>query len=229
MRTIVAPFLEVKFDQGAVGRFRGYGSIFGNVDLGNDICVKGCFVDSITEHKSNNTMPLMCWMHKMEEPIGDWLDMGEDVKGLFVEGQLWLGDNETECSRKANNLLRGTGPKGLSIGYKTVKAGRDTKSGARTLEALKVREISVVGYAMNPLANVTSIKSLIEDGGIPTVRELEELLRDAGLSANQAKAILADGYKAIQRDAGAEEAKAQEEIREVARLLAILRGEVEHC
>jgi len=223
MRSLLAPFLEVKLDAGQPGRFKGYGSTFGNVDLGKDRVAKGAFARSLAEHGKAGTLPAMYWMHDRAEPVGDWLDMGEDSKGLWTEGQLWTGDNETECSRKSGNLLRGTGPKGMSIGYGTKKYSFDQKLGIRTLEDVDLYEVSIVGYGMNPKALVTHIKSLVEDGETPTIRDLEEVLRDAGLSATQAKAILSGGYKLLQRDA--EQPTAADEIRELLRMRAALRGE----
>lgn len=224
MKTLITPFLEVKLDAGAPGRFKGYGSTFGNVDLGKDVCVKGCFVRSLGEHKSGGTLPAMYWMHDRSEPIGDWIDVGEDAKGLVVEGQLYHGDSATECSKKAANVLRGTGPKGLSIGYKTKDSHYDAKTGVRSLKDVDLPEISVVGYGMNPKAVVTHIKSLFEDGLVPTVREVEELLRDAGFSAVQAKSFIASGWKGVERDADNQKITA-DEIKELMRFQRLLRGE----
>jgi uncharacterized protein len=223
MRSLLAPFLEVKLDAGQPGRFKGYGSTFGNVDLGKDKVIKGAFERSLSEHQKNGTLPAMYWMHDRSEPVGDWIEVTEDSKGLRVEGQLWTGDAETECSRKAGNLLRGTSPKGLSIGYNTKKYEFDQKTGIRSLIDVDLPEVSVVGYGMNPKALVTHIKSLVEDGEMPTIRDLEEVLRDAGLSAIQAKAILSNGYKALVRDA--EIPTAADEIKALLRMRAALRGE----
>lgn len=224
MNTLLTPFLEFKLDNGQPGRFRGYGSTFGNVDLGKDVCVKGCFSRSLGEHKKSGTLPAMYWMHDPKEPIGDWLDVTESEKGLQVEGQLWVGDNQTECSKKAANLLRGTSSKGLSIGYKTKRSSYDQKSGVRSLEDVDLPEVSVVGYGMNPRAVVTHMKSIFTDGHVPTVREVEELLRDAGFSAVQAKAFISSGYKAVERDADAHQSMG-DEIKELLRLRKMLRGE----
>lgn len=216
--------MEFKLDADQSGVFRGYGSTFGNVDLGKDICAKGCFLRSLGEHKKANTLPAMYWMHDRREPIGDWLEVDENDKGLPVVGKLWTGTQETECARKAMGVLKGTSAKGLSIGYETKRYSFDQKSGIRTLEDVNLPEISVVGYGMNPKAVVTHIKSLFEDGAVPTVRDVEELLRDAGFSATQAKAFIAHGFKAIERDA--DEHKTMEmEIKELVRLRAALRGE----
>jgi len=50
----------------------------------------------------------------------------------------------------------------------------------RQLHELALHEVSLVPVGMNDRAVVTQIKSLIEDGGMPSVREFEEFLRDAG-------------------------------------------------
>jgi HK97 family phage prohead protease len=222
LNTLLTKMLEFKLDDGKPGQFQGYGSTFDNVDLGKDKCVKGCFARTLTEHKTDNTLPAMYWMHDPKEPIGDWTEVREDSKGLFVSGQLWTGTQETECSRKAMNLLKGTGPKGLSIGYKTEKQTYDQKSGVRSLHDVTLRELSVVGYGMNQKALVTHIKSLFVDGEVPTVRDVEELLRDAGFSASQAKSFIANGYKAVERDADNQKTMS-EEIQELLRLRAALR------
>ena len=222
MKTLLTPFLEVKLDSGTPGRFSGYGSTFGNVDLGNDRCVKGCFRAALDAHAAGKTLPAMYWMHDRGEPIGDWLAVEEDARGLKVDGQLWTGTQETEASRKAMGVLKGTGPKGLSIGYTTKRATHDQKAGVRNLEEVTLPEISVVGYGMNPLAVVHNIKSIFTDGCTPSIREIEELLRDAGFSSSQAKAFCADGYKALTRDA--DNAKQlEDEIRELRRLRAVFR------
>lgn len=196
--SLIVRLTEFKFDDSTPGRFKGYGSTFGNVDLGKDICAKGCFTRTLKDHSSAGTMPAMYWMHNRSEPVGDWLDMSEDSKGLKVEGQLW---DDIENGRKAIRMLKGTGPKGLSIGYQTKRASYDDKKGTRTLEDVDLPEVSIVGYGMNPKALVTSIKSLCVDGQMPSIRDLEDFLRDAGMSHTQAKALLADGYKALKRDA----------------------------
>lgn len=224
MNTLTTPFLEVKFDASTPGRFKGYGSTFGNVDLGKDRCIKGCFERSLGEHAKAGTLPSMCWMHDRSEPVGDWIDVAEDSKGLRMEGQLWTGDNETEASRKSGNMLRGTGPKGLSMGYVTKKYAFDQKTGVRDLQDVDLMEVSIVGYGMNPKALVHSIKSQLADGLVPTIRDVEEILRDAGFSAAQAKALLSQGWKGVERDADTHQTAGQE-IKELMRLRAILRGE----
>jgi len=224
MLTLCAPLCEVKMDASQPGRFKGYGSTFGNVDLGKDVCVKGCFGKSLEAHAKTSTLPALCWMHDRSEPIGDWIEMREDARGLVVEGQLWTGDAETEASRKACNMMRGTGPKGLSIGYAAKRWSYDEKKQVRSLEEVDLFEVSVVGYGMNPKAIVTMMKSLMTDDAAPSEAHLLRALTDAGMTEHQAKALLAGGFARLAatydppKDAAAD-------MRDLLRLRAILRGE----
>jgi len=198
----------------AAGEFVGMGSTFGNVDLGGDVVVAGAFRETLAEWKARGELPLLAWYHDMGEPIGDWLDMSEDSVGLSCRGQLWVdGDRRTEAAVKARNMLTGTGPKGLSIGYgirDAEEATRDGKS-VRLLKSVELYEVSVVPFGMNPRALVTDAKSasLFSSGSLVDIRTAESLVRDVlGLSAKQAKAFLADGYKGLRRDDAAPEALA---------------------
>jgi hypothetical protein len=46
---------------------------------------------------------------------------------------------------------------------------------------------------MNERAVITSVKSILEDGRLPTLREFEHFLREAGFSKSQATAIAGKG------------------------------------
>ena len=90
---------------------------------------------------------------------------------------------------------------GLSIGFHTVTAVRDAGTGIRRLLEIDLWEISIVTFPMQPGARVAMVKAAT----LPTARELERwLLRDAGFSRHQARALIAGGYKAARapRDAG---------------------------
>lgn len=203
------------------GEFIGYGSTFGNVDLGGDICVAGCFDRTLKEHTKAGTLPAMFFSHNSSEPIGDWLEMAEDRKGLKVRGRLWV-DQGIPKAQQAYNMLKGTGLKGLSIGYSTQKSELDEKKKTRKLLDLDLFEISPTPFPMNPKALTTGIKSLKSEGRLGTKREFEQFLRDAGLSANEAKAFLAAGYAGLGRrddDSESDEIKAA-----LTRNIRILQG-----
>jgi hypothetical protein len=76
------------------GVIEGYASVFGgSPDSYGDIIAPGAFASTLTEHKRAGTMPLMLWGHDASQPpIGNWDDMAEDGKGLWVQGTVDLED-----------------------------------------------------------------------------------------------------------------------------------------
>ncbi len=181
------------------GLFSGYGSVFGNVDSYGEIVAPGAFLDSIEETKAKGrTFPVL-WQHRTGEPIGDWdiSSIKEDDHGLFGTGNLWLGD-----APYANIALRGMKSKavtGLSIGYYVRESSYDEKVGVRTLTKLDLVEISIVTTPANDDARVDAIKSKLAHGGLPTLREFEELLREAGFSKTQSAVIANRGLNHLLR------------------------------
>lgn len=132
------------------GHFTGYAAVFGNVDKGNDVIERGAFTKSIHD---NPTVPIL-WQHNPDEPIGVSRRMTEDAKGLRVDGQLVM---EVQRAREVHALMKSGAIKGLSIGYNTVK--RSFKGQVRHLQEVALGEFSPVVFAMNPLAQVTAVKS----------------------------------------------------------------------
>ena len=209
MKRAIIPF-KIKAEDNAIemGTFEGYGSVFGNIDLGGDIVMNGAFKKSLDSWREKNELPQMLGFHYDGNVIGDWLEMREDEKGLFVKGQLWVKDDKRiEDAVRAHNILRGTGPKGLSIGYRVKDREHvehvEFDGGVVTrLKEVELFEVSVVGFAMNPLASATGVKSMVDaDGHILSKREVEKILRDSKLSKRQAQAFIARGYEGIERDA----------------------------
>lgn len=194
------------------GSFVGYGAAYGNVDDGNDVIEHGAFDETIAEHTKAGTMPGMFWMHKKDEPIGEWSNMYSDQNGLIMEGQLWVGKGIGKAEQ-AHMLLKSKGPKGLSIGYGVKEGGskRGEKNGksVRFLKNLGLGECSPVTFPMNRKATIISVKSDFgfsfknSVGELKTIREIEQLLRDGGLSDTEAKKFLAGGYPSMApRDKG---------------------------
>lgn len=226
IKRITIPF-EIKADADVnndMGRIEGYGSTFGNVDFGGDIVRGGAFTKSLAEWSAKGQLPQMLYYHDSKAAIGDWVEMREDDKGLFVKGELWVkGDRRIEEAVKAHNIVRGTGPKGLSIGY-VVKEDNiiETVNGmVRELIEIDLMEVSIAPFAMNEQAMVTSAKSLVDDQGkLLTKRDVEKVLRDAGLSKRQSKAFISGGYGALECEAKeAEEAESCDDSPELAGVL----------
>jgi len=188
------------------GEFEGYGSVFGNIDLGYDVVEKGAFADSLKVYKEKGQMPALLWSHDVKQPIGEWLEMSEDEHGLKVKGVLWvkgntLGREPIAEAEQARNMMMSNGPKGLSIGYWTVDAAFEKRDDEHVtvLKTLALMEVSPVVFAMNPEASVTGAKSIDTDN----IREVEHGLKSLGFSAKEAKTIISEGYKALSRDGAA--------------------------
>lgn len=172
------------------GEFEGYASTFGNVDQGGDIVEPGAFIESVVKAKSEGRVIPMLWQHDQAEPIGIWKDIAEDAKGLYVKGQLILEGDPT--AQRAYGKLKAKALGGMSIGYGIPAGGAEPdpkRRGVTRLSKIDLREISLVTMPMNIQARVTTVKAILEGGLLPTVREFEEHLRDAGFSKSLATAI----------------------------------------
>lgn len=176
------------------GTIKGYASLFGLRDQGGDIVQPGAFSASLQSGRG----VAMLWQHDPTRPIGIWTKVIEDEKGLYVEGELFL---ETQAGKEAHVLLKRGGIKGLSVGYKT-RRSKKTADG-RLLYEVDLFEISLVTFPMLAEASVSDVKSY-EDGNYALLkREVEQLVRDAGFSASEAKAAAAGAASALsgERDA----------------------------
>lgn len=179
------------------GEFEGYASVFMAEDQGGDIVMPGAFSSSLTRWPADKVK--MLWQHDPSSVIGKYTEMREDTKGLYVKGRLF---KNVQKGAEALELMREGAVEGLSIGYRTRDYEIDSDSGVRKLIKVDLREVSVVTFPMLDIAGITLVKS---DGTLPTERMFERhLVRDAGFTAQQAKAIIATGYKSLTtaRDAG---------------------------
>ena len=92
----------------------------------------------------------MLWQHDPAQPIGVWDEVREDNRGLYVKGRIL---QSVEKGREAIALIEAGAIDGLSIGYRTVKASKNTK-GQRLLQELELWEVSLVTFPMLPSARV---------------------------------------------------------------------------
>ena len=182
------------------GTFEGYASLFHREDLGRDVVLPGAFQESIAKRGAAGIR--MLFQHDANQPIGTWTKIYEDARGLFVRGQL---ATEVGKAREVLSLMRAGAIDGLSIGFRTVKGARDSRTGVRRLEKIDLWEISIVTFPMLPEARVSTVKSNPFGGRAPTEREFERwLTQDAGFTRSEARALLRDGLKGLRllRDAG---------------------------
>ncbi len=162
------------------GVFSGYAAATGNVDLGQDIILKGAFSEFLNSAKPERIRVL--WQHDWNNPIGKTLSMREDDRGLLVDGELLL---DIERARDTRTLIKNNAIDGLSIGYSV--DDYSLENNVRVIKKLTVHEYSFVTFAMNPMAIVNDMKSCKLD----TVRDCEHYLRDVcKLSRSEAKTLI---------------------------------------
>ena len=138
---------ELKYDD-THGTFEGILSTYGNKDGVGDVCVAGCFDDSVT--RKGNKRPLL-WNHNHHEPIGT-LTITDTSKNLSVSGSFNM---DVQRAREAYALVKRGDVKGMSIGYITedFKYGKD---GVRNLTKVDLWEGSIVTFPANPKAYATA-------------------------------------------------------------------------
>ncbi len=108
----------------------------------------------------------------------------EDAYGLKITGQLL----DTAMGRDTYTALKGGAISGLSIGFRVrafeVRQTQDDP--LRTITEAELIEVSVVSLPANVKARVQAVKSM---GQEMSVRDLEALLREVGLSKSESIAV----------------------------------------
>lgn len=186
---------ELKYADGGdqAGLVTGYGSVFGKVDRGGDVVVKGAFRQSLREWRERKAAVPMLWDHDPKEPIGVWTEISEDDTGLKLKGELVL---DVPRAQQVRALMMRGAVSGTSIGYKTRDHAIDRASGARLLKNVDLWEVSIVTFPMLPDAQA-SVKGAFDPNA------LERELRDeAKLSHREAKAAVSVFRKMVLRDGG---------------------------
>lgn len=185
LRHITRPF-EIK-EVGTDGSFAGYGSVFGNVDSYGEIVAPGAFSASLAAWKDQGRLPPVLWQHRSGEPLGPYIEMREDDRGLFVRGQLLIDD--VPRAKEARALMKAKAIGGLSIGVMVRDDSYDRVTGVRTLKQVDLWEVSIVTFPANTAAQVTDVKSALDR--IESLADAERWLRDAaGLSKSGATALI---------------------------------------
>jgi len=137
----------------ADGTVEGYASLFGEIDQARDMVMPGAFAATLAT-RNIRRIPML-FQHDPSEPVGIWLELREDHRGLFVRGRLIP---EVARGRELLSLLRAGAIDGLSIGFRTAKARIDPKTRIRRLLAVDLWEISIVTFPLLPGARVRAVK-----------------------------------------------------------------------
>lgn len=162
---------EFKFNEEGndLGYFEGYGAVYGNVDSHGDVIEPGAFTETLKSYHSSGRMPAMYVEHSRFIggdllPVGAWLDVAEDDRGLRVKGRLSALD--TDHGRRMRSLMKDKVLRGLSIAFKPNANGAElVRNGAnglrRRLKSVSLSAIDIVRDPSNPLATVEGMKSLL--------------------------------------------------------------------
>lgn len=175
--------LQFKADDVDAGQrmISGYASTY-DLDQGGDIIVRGAFAKTL---ETGSKRVKVLWQHNSQMPIGRPVSMVEDDRGLFVQSYI----AKTRQGDEALELAREGIIDSMSIGY-MVRDADYKDDGVRLIKELDLMEYSLVTWPMNEAAVITGVKSL-------DAREIERVLREAGLSRSQAKAVACAGVKSL--------------------------------
>lgn len=214
--------LELKASEEAEGEFEGLASVFDKADSFGDIILKGAFQKSLKTRPAGKVKMLR--QHDQRSLVGTWTEIRENSEGLFVKGQLLLGIQE---AAESQILLKAGILDSLSIGFRTVKdesipGTKDDPWPGRKISELELLEISLVAIPAQAGALITSVKA----ADITTRRDLEQVLREAGLSRSTSKYICAGWNPPAQRDVEGEETVGveQEIVGDIRSLIETMQG-----
>jgi hypothetical protein len=133
--------------------FAGYASLFGVPDSAGDVVMAGAFAASLARRGPAGIR--MLFQHDASQPVGTWLELREDSRGLFVRGRLTA---EVQKAEELASLLNEGAIDGLSIGFRAVLATRDRMTRQRRLISVDLWEISLVTFPMLEGARVTALE-----------------------------------------------------------------------
>ncbi|MGB9367761.1 MAG: HK97 family phage prohead protease [Xanthobacteraceae bacterium] len=137
------------------GTVEGYASLFGEIDAARDMMMPGAFTRTL-KARGIRRVPML-FQHDPAEPVGVWLELTEDFRGLRARGKLIP---DVARARELIALLRAGAVDGLSIGFRTVKGRVDPASRVRKLIDVDLWEISIVTFPLLSGARVSAVKDL---------------------------------------------------------------------
>lgn len=138
------------------GTVEGYASLFGEVDQARDMVMPGAFTRTLAQ-RGLRKIPML-FQHDPAEPVGIWLDLHEDFRGLWARGRLIP---DVARGRELLALVQQGAIDGLSIGYRTVRGQIDPKMRIRKLYQVDLWEISIVTFPLLAGARVRAVKGAL--------------------------------------------------------------------
>ncbi len=136
------------------GVIEGYASLFGEIDQARDMMMPGAFAQTLRQ-RGLRKIPML-FQHDASEPVGIWLELREDIRGLWARGRLIP---DVARGRELLALVRADAIDGLSIGYRTVRGRVDPRSRIRKLYQVDLWEISIVTFPLLAGARIAGVKA----------------------------------------------------------------------
>lgn len=204
-------FKDLKISDEGPGEISGYRSVFGEIDEGGDIVVKGFFADGISEYlQSGFTAHSHDW--SFSEAVGFPVDAKEDDYGFFVKSQFHSTLDAQNIRTKAKERKDAGKTVGFSFGYSVtekqyieakdykeqlpqfIKPERLAANLKKAQEFSRIRillkgetiEDSLVTSPMQKLATATGVKSIV---GTP---EAKGMFEDAIIKREESLYFLCD-------------------------------------
>ena len=185
---------QVKAVGDDLGEFEAIVAVFGNVDSGGDVIVKGAFADTLSEWSDSGDPIPVVWSHDSNDPfshIGSVLEASETDTGLLVKGQL---DLDNPKAAQVFKLLKGRRVTQFSFAYSVLDGGPVQKDGETYFELrrLKLYEVGPTLVGMNQATELLSAKSDDVDAKAGRVLSAKnvELVNDAISAADSLKSAL---------------------------------------
>ena len=214
----------------AENRLRGAAAVMGNMDRMYDVIMPGAFRKVLPEFlKAGFVSDTHSW--DMADVVAMPVAAQERGRELLVEAEFHTDDAAQAVRAKCAERLAAGLSVGLSVGFASGDDMLEFSSGKQLLkdaeergadmglldvagirrrtnwcraiyEIAELYEFSIVPVPANPEARMTDIKGAGCTTPPTTVREFEQVLRDAGFSRADATAIASHGFNALLRDAG---------------------------
>lgn len=154
-------YIDVDFEVKAINDedpdffiFEGFASTFGNIDLVDDIVVRGAFVESLLKR-----IPVVLWQHDHWQPIGMPVEVKETEEGLFFKARLPKAD--TFVSGRVIPQIKIGSIRSMSIGFRIVESEVNS-DGIRLLQKVDLLEVSLVTFPANEMARVSGFKASLD-------------------------------------------------------------------
>lgn len=163
-------------------RIEGYASIFGNVDMGDDITHKGAFSKTVKERMPKGSIKFMRDHHVL---LGMPETLEEDSKGLLTVNRV----SKTQIGDETLEMVADGTLTEMSFGFDIIKSDFTEEGGKeiRNIREVKLWETSVVTWGMNPDTEILGVKAILEDANINAfnVDALKDAINAMHLSQDQ--------------------------------------------